>query len=111
MKLRYYQEEAVDKCIAGKNGVVVCPTGAGKSIIIAELCNRLRGNILILQPTLEILNQNKNKIFNATSEKIGVYSASAKEKNINRITLARYNLLKIMIYLQNLTILYATKHT
>jgi DNA repair protein RadD len=94
MKLRYYQQEAVDKCIAGKNGVVVCPTGAGKSIIIAELCNRLRGNILILQPTLEILNQNKNKIFNATSEKIGVYSASAKEKNINRITLATIQSIK-----------------
>ena len=94
MKLRYYQEEAVNRCLIGKNGVVVCPTGAGKSIIIAELCKRINGNILILQPSLEILNQNKNKIINATEETIGVYSASAGEKNIARITLATIQSIK-----------------
>jgi DNA repair protein RadD len=94
MKLRYYQEEAVNKALEIKNGIIVCPTGAGKSIIIAELCRRLSGKILILQPTIEILQQNKQKIFSATSEKIGIYSASAGEKTISRITLATIQSIK-----------------
>jgi len=94
MKLRYYQEEAVKRALIIKNGVIVCPTGAGKSIIIAEICRRLTGNILILQPTIEILQQNKQKIFNATSEQIGIYSASAGEKTISRITLATIQSIK-----------------
>jgi DNA repair protein RadD len=92
-KPRLYQIEAV-KSVEGKNGIIVCPTGSGKSVIIAEICKKLLGKILILQPSLEILNQNATKIINATNEEIGVYSASAGKKTISRITLATIQSIK-----------------
>jgi DNA repair protein RadD len=96
MKLRYYQQEAVNSIDANSkvNGLMVMPTGAGKSIIIAEICKKLAGNVLILQPSLEILQQNKQKILNAINEEVGVYSASAKEKSVKRITLAMIKSIK-----------------
>lgn len=90
-----FQEEAIVKGLEvltdkkGKKSVIVAPTAAGKSVIIAEIVNRLpkNGNILIVQPNKELLEQNVSKI-----ETLGIspaiFSASLKKKNIGRITYA-----------------------
>lgn len=71
------------------NSLVVMATGAGKSLIIAEIAKWLRQPILILQPSVEILRQNKEKLLAVVGEdEVGVYSASMNEKNIKRYTLA-----------------------
>lgn len=93
MKLRYYQEDCIKKIIwslkLDGNDLVSLPTGAGKSIIIAKIADYLKKDILILQPTQEILQQNKQKLLQFVSEnEIGVYSASLKEKNIKKYTFA-----------------------
>lgn len=92
MTPRPYQQQAVDAVLADKasgNPVLVLATGAGKSLVIAEIANRLHKNILILQPTKEILEQNLEKMLhNIPREEIGVYSASMSEKTINKYTLA-----------------------
>jgi len=93
IKLREYQKEAIEKIkwsmtIEG-NDIVVLPTGAGKSIVIAELANYLDTDILILQPSKEILEQNKNKLgLYVDQEDIGTFSASLGEKDIKKYTFA-----------------------
>ena len=83
--LRKYQELAVEAgCKSLKhsknNEVIVAPTASGKSVIISELCHRLDGPTLILQPTKEILEQNYEKLVGYGIEDIGIYSASMTQK-------------------------------
>lgn len=87
-ELRDYQKEAVIAAQGKKNGVLVLPTGSGKSLVIAALAEAMGCRIIVLQPTKEILEQNKAKMeaFGATD--IGVYSASCNRKDIGQITFA-----------------------
>src|SRR4051812_26364974 len=93
IELRPYQKQAVEKILwsmklAG-NDLLCLPTGAGKSIVIAEVAARLDREILILQPTKEILEQNLSKLLNFVSpHDIGVYSASMNSKTIRKFTFA-----------------------
>lgn len=89
--LRPYQKEAVDAGVAylksnsKKNAVLILPTGAGKSIVIANLVAPLEGKTIILQPSKEILEQNFAKYI-SNGYKASVYSASAGQKKIDRVT-------------------------
>lgn len=91
--LRPYQQQASD---AGVNffstkgdwhGIEVLPTGSGKSLIVADIANRLDGDTLILQPSKEILAQNYDKMCSYGKE-CSIYSASMKQKDISKITFA-----------------------
>lgn len=88
---RQYQEKAIQAGIqslnSGDNGIIVAPTGSGKSIIIAEIIKRTGKKTIVLQPTKEILEQNLSKLQNYT-EQIGIFSASMNRKTIGQITLA-----------------------
>lgn len=90
--LRPYQQKAVDDALAcfktKKNGILVLPTGSGKSLIVASIVTTLGGRTIILQPTKEILEQNKGKLEAAGYYDIGVYSASAGRKTVGAVTLA-----------------------
>ena len=91
--LRTYQREAVDAgiaCLTGKkdiNGLVVIPTGGGKSLILAVLAKELGAPVLILQPSKEILEQNVCK-FRSYGGHAGIYSASVGEKRMSDVTFA-----------------------
>ncbi len=92
-ELRDYQKQAVDKLMWSRrlDGADICvlPTGAGKSLVIAELANRIDSDVLILQPSKEILEQNVEKMRSYVSDDlIGVYSASVGRKDINKYTFA-----------------------
>lgn len=67
VQLRPYQLEAVDAVIAArKRGVrrmlVALPTGAGKTVIFAELIRRARRDVLVLAHRDELLEQARHKI-------------------------------------------------
>lgn len=93
-KLRPYQQEASDAAVKffqskeQYNALIICPTGSGKSLLLADIAYRIGGNILILQPSAEILKQNYAKMQSYGVGDISVYSASCGEKKINRITFA-----------------------
>lgn len=93
MQLRDYQQEAISRIkwamdLPG-NDLISLPTGSGKSIVIAEVANFLNQDILILQPTKEILEQNRKKLMAyVDKEDIGVFSASMGEKVIKKYTFA-----------------------
>ena len=55
---RTYQQSAVDAWLrAGGRGVVVLPTGAGKTIVAYDAIARLSVRTLIVVPTIELLRQ------------------------------------------------------
>jgi DNA repair protein RadD len=68
------------------NDLVSLPTGSGKSLIISELAKKLREPILILVPSKELLQQDKEKLSHWTD--VNVYSAGMNEKTVGEITLA-----------------------
>ncbi len=90
--LRKYQKSAVDAAINSfktkKNGILVLPTGSGKSLIVADVVGKMGGRTIVLQPTKEILEQNKGKVEAFGHTNIGVYSASAGRKDVGDVTFA-----------------------
>lgn len=91
--LRDYQKQAIEKVKWDMdkpgNSLLVLPTGSGKSIVVAYLAKELNCDVLILQPSKEILEQNKAKLLSyVPEEEVGVFSASMNEKVIRKYTLA-----------------------
>lgn len=94
-ELRDYQQEASNRAISffqnptiKGNGLIVLPTGAGKSLVIADIASRLDGHVLVFQPNKEILEQNFNKLCSYDILDCSIFSASCDSKEINRITFA-----------------------
>lgn len=92
--LRTYQKQASDAAVklftgkTDKNGLIILPTGAGKSLVIADIASRLEGPLLVFQPSKEILQQNFAKLQSYGIFDCGCYSASVRRKDIHRITFA-----------------------
>lgn len=92
-KLRDYQQESADigvKTLKTSNDpfILVLATGAGKSLVIADICHQLDEPVLILQPSVEILAQNYAKLESYGIKDIAIYSASAGQKEISKFTYA-----------------------
>ena len=87
MKLRPYQQEAVDAILADAskykkdNLLVAMPTGCGKSLVIAGICKEIAdrgGRVLVLHRTKELVGQNNERFCQFDPQGIhrsGVYSA------------------------------------
>lgn len=69
------------------HGIVILPTGSGKSVVIANIAAGLEGKTVVFQPSKEILEQNVRK-FMSYGYRCGVYSSSAGLKHIDNVTFA-----------------------
>ncbi|MCU4677506.1 DEAD/DEAH box helicase [Catenovulum sp. 2E275] len=83
-QLRPYQQEAVDATInhfkqSDRSAVIVLPTGAGKSLVIAELAKIAKGRILVLTHVKELVEQNHQK-YQSYGLTAGIYSAGLNRK-------------------------------
>lgn len=90
---RPYQAEATGQGIWHlKNGnynfILQLATGAGKSLVIADICHKLNEPVLILQPSKEILEQNYAKLLSFGITDVSIYSASMNQKIISKYTYA-----------------------
>jgi DNA repair protein RadD len=91
MQLRDYQLSAVNSCweyISTRNGnpVIVLPTGAGKSLVLAQLAHdaatKWGGRVIILAHVKELLEQNRDKLKAISPDlDIGVYSAGLNQRD------------------------------
>ena len=82
--LRPYQQEAVDATIAyfrrsAEPAVIVLPTGAGKSLVIAELARVARGRVLVLAHVKELVAQNHAK-YQAYDLQADIFAAGLQRK-------------------------------
>ena len=83
-KLRPYQREAVDATLAhfrktDESAVIVLPTGAGKSLVIAELARLAKRKILVVTHVKELVEQNHAK-YQSYGLTGGIFSAGLKRK-------------------------------
>lgn len=84
-KLREYQQEAVNRTIKyfqkkRDPAMIVLPTGAGKSLVIAELARIAKGRVLILAHVKELVEQNYEK-YKSYGLSAGIFSASLGKKD------------------------------
>lgn len=90
--LRSYQQAAVDAAVAyfksslTDNVIEVLPTGAGKSLVIANIALGLNAPVLVFQPSKEILEQNYQKLASYGFVQCGIYSASFNRKEVSTVT-------------------------
>ncbi len=92
-ELRPYQKKAVEAGLYyltkyNQPFVIQAATGAGKSLIIADICHKLDAPVLVLQPSKELLEQNHAKLESYGVKDIGVYSASKNRREIGKFTYA-----------------------
>ena len=88
MQLREYQTEAIDNLRASlqqgsKSPLLVMPTGAGKTVVFAEISKRLRQNkhnVLILVHRKELIDQASKKL-KAIKVTHGIIAANYQPKN------------------------------
>jgi DNA repair protein RadD len=83
--LRPYQQDAVQATLRYYRrhrapGLVVLPTGAGKSVVIAELARVAKGRVLVLAHVKELVEQNHAK-YESYNLQAGIYSAGLERKD------------------------------
>ncbi len=82
--LRPYQRDAVDAAVRhfrhhGEPAVIVLPTGAGKSLVIAELARLARGRVLVLAHVKELVAQNHEK-YRALGLEADIFAAGLRQR-------------------------------
>ncbi|WP_163933328.1 DEAD/DEAH box helicase [Paraferrimonas sp. SM1919] len=93
MKLRPYQQQSVEAVInhfrtSNDAAVIVLPTGAGKSIVIAELARIARKKVLVLTHVKELVEQNAQKI-SLLGTQMSIYAAGLNTKDTkNKVVVA-----------------------
>ena len=90
-KLRDYQQQAVNNTIrffqkTREPAVIVLPTGAGKSLVIAELARIAKGRVLVLAHVKELVEQNYEK-YKSYDLSAGIFSASLGKKDWDHKTI------------------------
>ncbi len=89
INLREYQLQAVEKWMDDKRGVVVLPTGSGKTYVALEIIKELSTPTLVVVPTLALLDQWKEKLKIFGDYYIGEFSGRKKE--LKPITVTTYD--------------------
>ncbi|HEV2583481.1 MAG TPA: DEAD/DEAH box helicase [Ktedonobacteraceae bacterium] len=93
IEARPYQQEALAHWLAaGSAGVVILPTGAGKTFVAAMALHETRLWTLVVVPTLDLLRQWRVALAGALSldaEEIGIFGGG--EKEIKPITIITYD--------------------
>lgn len=84
-ELRDYQKTAVNNAVKyfqkkREPAMIVLPTGAGKSLVIAELARIARGRVLVLAHVKELVEQNHEK-YTSYHLAAGIFSASLGKKD------------------------------
>lgn len=89
VKLRDYQNEALERWLIQKKGTIILPTGSGKTILAIKIIEKINSPTFIVVPTLDLVNQWKEELEKAFALKIGEFTG--KKKNIQPITISTYN--------------------
>lgn len=87
--LRDYQKDALQTWLQTQNGVLVLPTGAGKTVIGIKAIAVLDVPTLVVVPTLELVRQWKRELEHKFEMEVGTYSGEAHI--LKPITVATYD--------------------
>jgi superfamily II DNA or RNA helicase len=88
--LRDYQKQALDAWILNsKRGVIVLPTGSGKTVIGINAISLLNTPTIVVVPTLDLLDQWRSKLKEEFKVDIGMLGGG--EQEIKAITVSTYD--------------------
>jgi superfamily II DNA or RNA helicase len=84
---RPYQQEAIDRWNkTGKRGVVILPTGAGKTFVAQMAIEQINRSTLIVVPTIDLMNQWYDLILSSYDVEVGLIGGGYFEKGAIIIT-------------------------
>ena len=90
VELRGYQDKALDNWLfAGKRGVLVLPTAAGKTFIALKAIELLKIQTLIIVPTLDLIDQWKKRVRECLNVEAGVIGGG--ENVVRMVTVSTYD--------------------
>jgi len=90
VKLKNFQHEALKAWLdAGKRGIVVLPTGSGKTVIAVAAISELKTPTIVIVPTLDLVEQWQRVLTNEFNIEIGVYGGG--ENVLQPITVSTYD--------------------
>jgi len=88
--LRDYQKQALDAWVAnGKCGVIVLPTGSGKTVVGLKAISLLNTPTLVVAPTLDLVHQWRSRLEKEFNTKVGVLGGG--EWDIQPLTVSTYD--------------------
>ncbi len=90
VEMRAYQRRALgswDK--AGRRGVIVLPTGAGKTVIGMKAIELVNQPAIVIVPTLDLLEQWRGRVQEELGVEVGVYGGG--ENAIRAVTICTYD--------------------
>jgi superfamily II DNA or RNA helicase len=90
IELRDYQMKSLEAWRkSGTRGVVVLPTGAGKTVIALKAIQELRVSALVIVPTLVLVDQWKRRLKDEFGVKVGVVGGGSRQ--VRALTVATYD--------------------
>jgi superfamily II DNA or RNA helicase len=90
VELRDYQDEALNSWkLAGRRGVVVLPTGAGKTVLALKAIEELGEATLVVVPTLVLVDQWRERLKEAFGGEVGVLGGGRRD--VRPITVSTYD--------------------
>ncbi|NQZ67727.1 MAG: DEAD/DEAH box helicase, partial [Lentisphaeria bacterium] len=96
LELRDYQNEALGKWEeGGKQGVIVLPTGVGKSIVGAAAIARTKRPALVVLPTIDLMQQWASMLEKMFQQPIGMLGGGSRD--VQDITVSTYDSAVIMM--------------
>lgn len=89
-RLRDYQKEALKAWIAaGRRGVIVLPTGAGKTIVAMAAISHVNAPTIVVVPTIDLLEQWRTNLKKEFRVEVGAYGGG--ENCLKAITVSTYD--------------------
>ncbi len=88
--LRDYQKQALDAWVLnGKRGVIVLPTGSGKTVIGIKAISLLNTPTIVVVPTLDLLGQWRSRLKKEFRTDVGILGGG--EQDIRALTVSTYD--------------------
>ena len=88
LRLRGYQKTATERWMHQQKGVIVMPTGSGKTVVALKLIEQINAPVFIVVPTLDLVRQWKEAL-HLFKVDIGEYTGD--NKDIQAITVSTYD--------------------
>ena len=90
VRMRSYQEEALNAWLnAGMRGVIVLPTGSGKTVIAVGAISRLNAPTVVIVPTLDLVEQWRRVLSKEFEVEVGTYGGG--ENILKPLTVSTYD--------------------
>ncbi len=90
LDMRAYQKRALDSWDkAGRRGVIVLPTGAGKTVIGLKAIELVNQPAIVIVPTLDLLEQWRKRVEEELGIRVGVYGGG--ESTVEAVTVSTYD--------------------